>query len=128
MAELHAEDLNQLFIAFNRHDIDAVMNYFADDVVFETIAGNTAYGTRIEGRGAVANAFSQTFASMPDVQWRDTEHRVCGDMGISQWTFTATRNDGKRIEARGCDLFTLRDGKIVRKQAFRKDRPLLEPQ
>jgi taurine dehydrogenase small subunit len=29
-----------------------------------------------------------------------------------------------RIEAQGADLFTLRDGKIVFKQAFRKNRPM----
>ena len=43
---------------------------------------------------------------------------------ISEWTFTGTNSDGKRVEAQGVDLFTLRDGRIVVKQAFRKDRPV----
>jgi taurine dehydrogenase small subunit len=123
--QLDANDLQSLFDAFNRHDIKAVMAFFADDILFETAAGDGVYGNRIEGHDGVAAAFSQVWAGMPDVQWRDTQHRVFDDLGISEWTFTATRSDGKRIEARGCDLFTLRDGKIVRKQAFRKDRPLL---
>ena len=33
--------------------------------------------------------------------------------------------DGSRVEAQGADLFTLRDGKIIVKQALRKQRPLL---
>ena len=36
-------------------------------------------------------------------------------------------NDGSRVEAEGCDLFTFANGKIVRKQAFRKNRPVLQP-
>ena len=38
-------------------------------------------------------------------------------------TFTGTRADGTRVEVHGCDLFTLRDGKIVLKNSYRKNRP-----
>jgi len=44
---------------------------------------------------------------------------------VSEWVFRATRADGARIEVQGCDLFTLRDGKVAAKRAFRKDRPVL---
>ena len=43
---------------------------------------------------------------------------------VSEWTSSCTSADGAPIEAEGADLFTLRDGKIVVKQALRKDRPL----
>jgi taurine dehydrogenase small subunit len=42
-------------------------------------------------------------------------------------TFVATQSDGKRIHVDQLDLLTIKDGKIVRKQAFRKNRPLLDP-
>ncbi len=42
----------------------------------------------------------------------------------SAWTFSGINADGKCIEAQGADLLALGDGKIVVKQAFRKDRPL----
>jgi len=127
MSDLTANDLQKLFDAFNRHDIDGVMAFFADDVVFDTVAGSEAHGTRLVGREAVRTAFSNVWGSMPDVEWRDSKHFVAGDRGVSEWTFVATQDDGKRIEAEGVDLFTIRDGKIVRKQAFRKNRPLLDP-
>lgn len=38
---------------------------------------------------------------------------------------SGTNAEGSRVEAEGADLFTLRDGKIIVKQAFRKRRPLL---
>ena len=36
---------------------------------------------------------------------------------------TGTRADGTRVEVQGCDLFTLRDGKISLKDSYRKNRP-----
>ena len=36
--------------------------------------------------------------------------------------FTATAQDGSRIEVNGCDIFTFRDGKIAVKNSFRKIR------
>lgn len=119
--------LDAVFQAFNRHDADGVMAHMSDDIVFETIGGDEAYGTRIEGRDAVHAAFSGVWANFPDVQWRDASHFACGDRGVSEWTFVATQADGSVIEADGCDLFRFRDGKIVEKKAFRKNRPSVEP-
>lgn len=119
--------LNALFDAFNRHDVDGVMAFFADDCVFDAAAGPEVHGARHVGRGAVSTAFAQVWATFPDARWADTRHIVLGDLGVSEWTFIGTRADGAHIEAEGCDLFTFRNGRIVRKRAFRKQRPLLAP-
>ncbi|MDP9631170.1 UNVERIFIED_ORG: steroid delta-isomerase-like uncharacterized protein [Ensifer adhaerens] len=120
-----ATDLSDLFDAFNRHDIDGVMSFFAEDCVFNTVAGSEAHGTRVEGTEQIATAFSSVWQTMPDAHWAHHSHFVHGDRAVSEWTISGTNADGSRIEAEGCDLFTLRDGKIVRKQAFRKNRPLI---
>ncbi|TAL90160.1 MAG: nuclear transport factor 2 family protein [Candidimonas sp.] len=120
-------EMQKLFDAFNRHDIDVIMTYFHDGIVFDTVSGSEAYGTRIEGKQAVREQFEKTWGSMPDVRWLNENHFVAGDRIVSESTFVATQADGKRVHADGVDLFTLRDGKIVRKQAFRKNRPLLDP-
>ena len=122
---LTADDLKATFDAFNRHDIDGVMTHFADDCVFNTIAGDEAYGTRIKGRDAIAQAFTNVWTGIKDAQWADHRHFVAGDRGVSEWTFRGTNPDGSRVDAQGVDLFTIRDGKIVEKQAFRKQRPAL---
>ncbi|CAN7600762.1 nuclear transport factor 2 family protein [Aminobacter aminovorans] len=122
---LTADGLARLFDAFNRHDIDGVMHFFAANCVFNGVAGPEVYGTRFEGTEAIAAAFSGVWKSMPDAHWAHHGHFVHGDRAVSEWTFTGTNADGSRVEAEGCDLFTLDDGKIVRKQAFRKNRPLI---
>ncbi len=122
-----ATDLAALFDAFNRHDIDGVMAFFAPDCVFNGIGGPDVHGTRFVGLDAIAGAFSGVWKAMPDAEWGDHSHFTTGDRGVSEWTFRGTAADGSRVEAEGCDLLTFRDGKIVRKQAFRKNRPVLQP-
>ena len=122
---LTAADLKATFDAFNRHDIDGVMTHFADDCVFYTIGGDNEYGNKVEGKAAIAKAFTGVWTAMPDVQWAEHEHFISedGTRGVSQWTFRATNPDGSRTEVQGADLFRIRDSKLVEKQAIRKQRP-----
>lgn len=123
---LTVEDLKATFDAFNRHDIDAVMKNFADDCVFTTVGGPDVSGTRVQGRDAIAKAFVAVWTAMPDAEWADHRHFIAGDRAVSEWTFRGTDAEGRRTEAQGVDLFTIRDGKLVMKQAFRKQRPVIE--
>ena len=111
--------------AFNRHDLDALMSMMTSDCVFEASAGNAVDGERHEGPAAVRAAFAAVFAQYPDAHWGDARHFVAGDRGVSEWTFTGTREDGRRVEVTGCDVFTLRNGAIAVKNSFRKNRPPL---
>ena len=111
--------------AWNRHDIDALMSFMTDDCVFMTAGGPDACGTRHVGFDAVRKAFPAAWVASPDAQWRNAQHVVVGDFGVSQWTFTGTAPDGSRIESDGVDVFTFRNGKIAVKNVFRKSRPNL---
>jgi len=115
--------LDQFAEAWNRHDLDALMSMMSDECVFEASAGNAVDGERYEGQEAVRTAFAAVFEQFPDAQWNDAQHFVNGDRGVSEWTFTGTLQDGRRVEVRGCDLFTFRDGKIAVKNSYRKNRP-----
>ena len=122
---LTVSDLQAFADAFNRHDDQALMRFMTDDCVFEASAGPEACGARYVGQEAVRAAFADVWANFPDAQWLSPRHFVCGDRGISEWTFTGTRADGTRVEVNGCDVFTFRDGKIALKNSYRKNRPPL---
>lgn len=122
---LTVADLQAFADAFNRHDADALMRFMTDDCVFQASAGPDACGQRHEGQEAVRAAFSAVWKDFPDAHWRSPRHLVCGDRGVSEWTFTGTRADGTRVEVDGCDLFSFRDGRIAVKNSFRKNRPAL---
>jgi ketosteroid isomerase-like protein len=111
--------------AWNRHDVAGLMACMHEECIFETAAGPEQFGSRHVGYAAVERAFAATFVQFPDAQWRSARHFVAAERGVSEWTFTATAADGTRIEANGVDLFTFREGKILVKNVFRKDRPRL---
>jgi steroid delta-isomerase-like uncharacterized protein len=121
--EITTEWLQAFADAWNRHDVDALMSFMADDCAFEASAGADACGTRSVGREAVRAAFAEVWSTYPDAHWGNARHFVCGDRGVSEWIFTGTRADGTRVEVEGCDLFTFRDGKIALKNSYRKNRP-----
>jgi steroid delta-isomerase-like uncharacterized protein len=106
--------------AFNDHDVDAVLAFFADDAVFEAPKGPDPWGRRLVGRDQVREGVAARFAGIPDVHYGDDDHWVSGSRGVSEWTLTGTSVDGERIEVRGCDLWTFRDGKVVRKDSYWK--------
>jgi ketosteroid isomerase-like protein len=113
--------------AWNRHDIEALMGFMTDDCVFEASAGPQVCGASCSGTQEVRAGFQQVWATYPDARWNAPRHFVCGDRGVSEWTFTGTRRDGSRVEVNGCDVFTFRGDKIVVKNSYRKNRPDLPP-
>ena len=122
-SEVTVQMLDAFADAWNRHDADALMSFMSEDCVFESSAGPDVWGTRYAGREAVRAGFVDVWTTYPDAHWGNARHFVQGDRGVSEWTFTGTRQDGTRVEVQGCDLFTFRDGKITLKNSYRKNRP-----
>lgn len=121
MSELVTCELLKAFLeAFNRHDLDSIMGYFADDCVFYMPRGSAPRGERYVGKHAVRAGLAKRFEGIPDVHYGEDQHWVCGDFGVSEWTLTGTSVAGKTIEVRGVDLLEFSQGKITRKDSFWK--------
>jgi len=116
------ETLRAICAGFNAHDLDAIMAHFAPDFVLEMPRGPDPWGTRAEGHAAVRALLATRFAGLPDVYYGNERHFVDGDTGMSTWTLTGTPASGPRIEVNGCDFYTFRGGKVVKKDSFRKIR------
>lgn len=124
-------DLLELLVrhteAWNRHDLEALMSLFAEDCAFEASGGDEVCGRRYQGHDNVRRAFAEVLESMPDAEWGHGRHyRLAPDYGVSEWTLTGTLPDGRRLEVNGCDFLTLRNGKIINKNSFRKQRPTID--
>jgi ketosteroid isomerase-like protein len=116
------EMLKSIAAAFDRHDLDGILLHFADDAIFESPRGPDPWGQRFLGKEECRRAFAARFSGIPDIRYQDDEHFVDGDRGASEWTLSGTTATGQRIEVRGCDLYTLRDGKVVKKDSYWKMR------
>ena len=114
------QTLEEVLDAFNRHDLNAIMAYFADDCSFDFPRGPEPWGQRYVGKQQVRVALAGRFKGIPDVHYGDARHFVAGDRGVSEWTLTGTTTAGVRLKVRGCDLWEFRDGMVVRKDSFWK--------
>jgi ketosteroid isomerase-like protein len=107
------ETLKAVLDAFNAHDLDRIMSFFSSDCILEMPRGPDPWGSRYVGTAAVREGLHSRFAGIPDVHYANDTHFVSGNIGVSQWTLRGTSVKGERIEVRGCDFFTFRDGRSV---------------
>jgi ketosteroid isomerase-like protein len=106
--------------AFNAHDLDAVMSFFADDCSLDMPRGGEPWGSRFVGKPAVRQALAGRFKGLPDVHYGDDRHWGDANRVASEWLLTGTRPDGEKVRVRGCDHYEFRDGKVVRKDSYWK--------
>ena len=113
--QVNVELLKGFLEAFNRHDLDSIMDYFADDCVFYMPKGVKPRGDWYVGKQEVRAGLAKRFEGIPDVHYGDDRHWICGDFGVSEWTLTGTSTSGQHIEVRGVDLLEFAQGKVIRK-------------
>ncbi len=119
-AQVTEQLLKDFLDAFNRHDLDAIMGYFAEDCVFYMPRGSKPRGDRYAGKAEVRAGLAKRFEGIPDVHYGSDKHWACGDLGVSEWTLTGTSTAGQSIEVRGVDLLEFAAGKVIRKDSFWK--------
>jgi ketosteroid isomerase-like protein len=120
VGEVTVDTLKTLLDAFNRHDLDRIMEFFAEDATFDMPRGAEPWGTRYVGKDEVRRGLASRFSGIPNVHYGDDRHWVSGDRAVSEWLLTGTSATGEKIRVRGCDLFETRDGKLIRKDSYWK--------
>ena len=114
------ELLRDVLAAFNAHDLDRIMTFFAEDCSFDMPRGSQPFGTRFVGKEAVRAGLATRFSGIPDVHYGDEEHWVCGEQAVSRWVLTGTTRGGRPLNVHGCDLWEFRDGACIRKDSYWK--------
>ena len=100
--------------AWNRQDLDALCAFHADEIVFE----NHTAGERAEGAGAVRAHIAGIFERWPTLRFSTRSLFAADEFAVCEWTASAVRDDGARIEWDGVDVFPVRGGKILRKDVY----------
>jgi steroid delta-isomerase-like uncharacterized protein len=114
------QTMKQVLDAFNRHDLNAIMEFFSENCSFDFPRGPDPWGQRFVGKDQVREGLASRFRGIPDVHYGDDRHWVQGNKGVSEWTLTGTTTSGVRLEVRGCDLWEFQYGKITRKDSYWK--------
>lgn len=108
------ETIERFNVAFNRHDVAAIMALMTEDVVFENTSP-APDGERYEGQAAVRAFWDQFFAGSSRAHFEAEEIFAAGDRCTVRWQYSW--GDG---HIRGVDLFRVRDGKVAEKLSYVK--------
>ena len=102
------ELLEEICGAFNRHDVDAILSYFADECEWIMARGPDApWGRRCVGKAEIGEVLRARFAVIRDMRWVDTRHWVMGDKALSEWRVQGTGDSGEREQFR-------RNGRVIK--------------
>lgn len=105
-------------IAFNKHDVEAVMNAMTEDCIFENTSPSPD-GARVVGASAVRAYWEKFFTNNPDAFFEAEDVFAVGDRCVVRWIYRKTK-DGMPWHLRGVDVFKVRDGKVMEKLAYVK--------
>ena len=114
--------LDAITDAYNRNDIDAVMAFFADDAVFDHAAGPDINGTRFSGLDTIRGIFEGLFNNVESVKWTPIDTRVYGDKAYCEFHRVAKLKSGEIQDFLSVDILTFRDGLIIHKDTYYKNR------
>jgi len=101
--------VERLARAVNDHDIDALVECFAEEYVNETPA-HPARGFR--GREQVRHNWEQIFAFVPDVHATVLHCTTDGPRAWTEWEMAGTRRDGSGHLMRGVVVFGVGAGRF----------------
>jgi len=122
MTELNRALLDAIGDAFNVNDVDAVMAYFDDNAVFDHAAGPEEYGVRFTGKDEIHDVFAGLFEKVKNVHWETLDARIVGEKAYCEYRRSVEHADGSKEEYLSVDILTFKDGLIVRKDAYFKQR------
>ncbi len=105
--------------AFNRHDIDGIMQLMTTDCVFEN-SFPAPNGEVYQGQAAVRAFWERFFVASPQARFDFYDLFACEDRAFVRFTYYWIDKVGKQGHVQGVDILTLRDGKIAQKLTFVK--------
>ena len=124
MGKVTNELLDEIQDAFNRHDVDAIVSFFADDCEWLMARGPDPWeGKRLIGKQAISDVLRSRYKVIEDMRWEDMTHFISpdGTKACSEWTVRGTPNDGSPpIDFLGCDVWTFRNGEVIKKDTYWK--------
>lgn len=104
--------------AFNTRDFDAIMADMSADTIVEHIAPASSSFGRYTGQEAVRAFWESMESHFPEFDLRPTDIFASEERAACQWEMSWRTPEGTRTSCRGCDIFTVRHGKITHKLIY----------
>lgn len=114
--------LADLGAAWDRQDVDAVLECFSVDGTYYDVMGDHPLGKAYRGHAEIRKALVATFSAFPGAHLLPVGPAIFGADGnaASEWIFEYKETTGATVQLHGCDFFIIVDGKIAVKNAYMK--------
>jgi ketosteroid isomerase-like protein len=107
--------------AFNSGDVNSILECVTEDFEWVLNAGpDSPHGRTVRGREEVTKALAERMREFKTMRFFDTALLYADEHVIGTFRLQATRASGDTIDARGCDIYSFRDGRITRKDSYLK--------
>jgi limonene-1,2-epoxide hydrolase len=110
VARTPAELLEQLLAAMATHDLDALIDCFADDYASEQPIHPAR---RFNGRDRARSNWAGMFNQIPDFAVAVLRSTIDGDTIWLEWRWTGTPHSGPPLDEIGMSVFGVRDGRLA---------------
>jgi len=107
--------------AWARRDIDGLMALVTDDIVYGASVGPEP-GATFRGREQVRRGFERMLRHDRVIREHAGLVVIVGNQGFAEWIYDVRLADGSDGRERGIDVLEFANGRLARKDAFRKVR------
>lgn len=113
--------LKQWNLAWEQYDLEGVMAFFHEEVIFENWTG-----AKVRGKEALREAWEKWFANhgnfrfVEEDTFIDEKEQKVLYRWLLEWPSFEKGNEGKVERRRGVDVIHLEDGKIINKFTYSK--------
>jgi 2-iminobutanoate/2-iminopropanoate deaminase len=107
--------------AWAKRDIDGLMALVTDDIIYGASVGPEP-GATFRGRDEVRRGFEHMLRHDQVLREHAGPVLIVGDHGFAEWTYDVRLADGSDGCERGIDVLEFANGRLARKDAFRKVR------
>jgi ketosteroid isomerase-like protein len=118
-ADDRIDTVRRLYDAWNRHDVDAAEDLIAHDIEVDRTASMGPDAVTFRGRDQVMDFVRRWLDTWEEAEWSDMDYSLEGDDVIVLGVFRGRgRASGAAVEAKVAQVFTVRDGRVVRSRLF----------
>ena len=101
--------------AWNSHDVERILTFYTDDILFEDVALEQIK----VGKQDFRQALQEFFATFSDIHIEIKSFIDVEDMAGGEWVMTGVRTDtGKSFSIQGVSVFEFQEGKIARNSEY----------
>jgi len=116
------EVLKKYSEAFNKNNIELIMECFDKNAVFDNALGSEIFGKRFKGHKSLRAVFENLFNNVERVNWETIDERISGNKAYCEYRRRAKLKNGDVQDFNSIDILSFNNGLIVHKDTYYKNR------